>query len=144
MIGYDTGGSSGGTGGWTDLETVWDTVTDLWDDIVDTVQFVASAIWEWVETIVEIVRWVRVVVMEIYGVPMERWQTHADERTCPQCASRNGAIFEQGTGEAPPLHTNCRCQRVFAYTDWRTRPVVTWQRQVEQIITGSWHITGWA
>jgi SPP1 gp7 family putative phage head morphogenesis protein len=140
VIGDERGGDYGG---WSDPD--WkDVVSDVWDTIVDTVGDVLDAVWTWVTEIVEIVRWVRAIVMELYGVTMERWETHGDERTCPECAGRNGAIFEADSGESPPAHTNCRCRRVYAYTDWRTRPVVVWQREVETVVTGSWQVTGWA
>ena len=142
MIGYDMGGG-GGSGG-LDTGSAWDRLEDLWNDIVDVVSDIATAVWEWVETVIDIFRWVRVVVQELYGVPMERWITHRDERTCPQCGALDGAIAERGEGDYPPAHTNCRCAREFAFTDWRTRDVTRWERQHLQIVTGGWQITGWS
>jgi hypothetical protein len=44
---------------------------------------------------------------------LERWYTAGDARTCPICAPLNGTIYWQGEGPYPPLHPNCRCQRLF-------------------------------
>jgi hypothetical protein len=140
LIGFDSGA---GGGGGLDPETIRDKLDDLWNDVVDFIQDIAEAIWSWVETVIDFFRWVRVFVQEIYGVPMERWNTRHDERTCPQCGGLDGQVWERNEGEYPPAHDNCRCTRDFAYTDWRTRTISTWQRQHEQIITGEWQITGW-
>ena len=42
------------------------------------------------------------------GIKKWRWLTAFDERTCPECASRDGRVYEWGD-EQPPLHPRCRC-----------------------------------
>jgi hypothetical protein len=149
MIGFDSGGGGGGYG--IDVETVqdaWARLTELWDTVfdlvTDVVSDVANAIYEWVATVVDIYRWVTTWVSELYGVTMERWVTAGDERTCPQCGGMNGQIREKGEGEYPPLHGNCRCGRVFAFTEWHTREVLTTVREHTQETVWTWQLTGWA
>jgi hypothetical protein len=50
-----------------------------------------------------------------------RWQTAADERVCPICGPYVGRAWPQGEGPSPPLHPNCRCVRVYAFTTWQVR-----------------------
>ena len=49
------------------------------------------------------------------------WRTSGDERVCPICGPLNGLEFAADTGPMPPLHINCRCQRLYAHTEWRLR-----------------------
>lgn len=51
-----------------------------------------------------------------------RWVTAQDERVCPECGPLDGLVWESAVGPTPPLHVNCRCQRIFAYVEWRLRP----------------------
>jgi hypothetical protein len=143
MIGFDMGGGGGSNISPERVQDAWDRLSRLWDDVVDFVTDLARAVFGWVETVIDIYRWVRVLVTEIYGVPMERWTTHHDERTCPQCGALDGQTWERNDGEYPPAHTNCRCSRTYAYTDWRTREIVTWERQRHQVSIWTWQITGW-
>ena len=50
-----------------------------------------------------------------------RWETAADEKVCPICGPYAGRVWRAGDGPQPPLHPNCRCQRVFAFTTWTVR-----------------------
>ena len=43
------------------------------------------------------------------GIEKVRWISAINERTCEECSSLNGMIFESGKAQLPPLHTNCRC-----------------------------------
>jgi hypothetical protein len=138
MIGHDSSSPA------PQRDSGWERLGDFVEDVVEFVQDIARAIWEWVETVVDIVRWVRVIVQQIYGVPMERWITRNDEHTCPQCGGLDGQVWERGEGEYPPAHNNCRCSREYAFTEWRTRDVTVWQRQHQRIVTGGWQITSWS
>jgi len=50
-----------------------------------------------------------------------RWVTASDERTCPVCAPLEGQIWRDHDGPQPPLHGNCRCTRVHAFTEVTSR-----------------------
>ena len=50
-----------------------------------------------------------------------RWVTQSDERVCPECGPLDGLVWQEDAGPTPPLHVNCRCERVFAFTEWSTR-----------------------
>lgn len=50
-----------------------------------------------------------------------RWETASDEKVCPICGPYAGHIWKKDDGPHPPLHPNCRCQRVYAFTTWTTR-----------------------
>lgn len=58
---------------------------------------------------------------EAYPVIFEIWRTTADERVCPVCGPLAGLEFRAGEGPQPPLHLNCRCQRVQSRVEWRLR-----------------------
>jgi hypothetical protein len=58
---------------------------------------------------------------EAYPAVFEVWQTSGDERVCPVCGPLAGHENEAGTGPMPPLHGNCRCQRVTSRVEWRLR-----------------------
>lgn len=47
-----------------------------------------------------------------------RWETASDEKVCPICGPYAGRVWRAADGPHPPLHPNCRCQRVYAYTTW--------------------------
>lgn len=71
--------------------------------------------------------WVAVLRQEVTPVVWTRWQTAEDERVCPECAPLDGLVWPEGEGPAPPLHPSCRCQRSFAFTEWRVREQTDWQ-----------------
>ncbi len=50
-----------------------------------------------------------------------RWETASDESVCPTCGPYAGRVWRSDDGPQPPLHPNCRCQRVFAFTTWTVR-----------------------
>lgn len=50
-----------------------------------------------------------------------RWETASDEKVCPICGPYAGRVWRAGDGPQPPLHPNCRCQRVYAFTTWTVR-----------------------
>lgn len=50
-----------------------------------------------------------------------RWQTASDEKVCPVCGPYAGHVWKADDGPQPPLHPNCRCQRVHAFTTWIAR-----------------------
>jgi hypothetical protein len=77
---------------------------------------VERGVWAWVE----IVR--RALVPEVWT----RWATVEDERVCPECGPLDGQTWPAGEGPSPPLHVNCRCARVHAFTVWRVRPTAGW------------------
>ena len=56
-----------------------------------------------------------------------RWATREDERVCPECGPLDGLVWPDGEGPAPPLHVNCRCARVHAFTRWRVRATTGWE-----------------
>ena len=47
-----------------------------------------------------------------------RWETASDEKVCPICGPYAGRVWRATDGPQPPLHPNCRCQRVYAFTTW--------------------------
>ncbi|MEZ4529585.1 MAG: phage minor head protein [Thermomicrobiales bacterium] len=67
-----------------------------------------------IEDIVEITH--RVLEAQVYT----RWETASDEKVCPVCGPYAGRVWRADDGPQPPLHPNCRCQRVYAYTTWTT------------------------
>lgn len=58
---------------------------------------------------------------DIEAVLWTRWVTAFDERVCPVCGPYAGRVWPSDDGPFPPLHPNCRCGRVYAFTTWRTR-----------------------
>lgn len=140
MIGYESGGGGGGSSR-PDAIRTWERIRD---DATDLFEDVRDVIWRWVETVSDVVLWVRVLVERLEGVAMERWQTRNDERTCPQCGGLDGQIWAWNEGEFPPAHNNCRCARVYARTEWSTRTESVWQRRTRRVVSGGWQQTGWA
>ncbi|MEZ4506645.1 MAG: phage minor head protein [Thermomicrobiales bacterium] len=67
-----------------------------------------------IEDVVEITH--RVLEAQVYT----RWETASDEKVCPVCGPYAGRVWRADDGPQPPLHPNCRCQRVYAYTTWTT------------------------
>ena len=76
---------------------------------------VASIAISVVEDVVEITH--RVLDAQVWT----RWETASDEKVCPVCGPYAGRVWRAGEGPEPPLHPNCRCQRVFAFTTWTVR-----------------------
>jgi predicted nucleic acid-binding Zn ribbon protein len=50
-----------------------------------------------------------------------RWETSGDDRVCPICGPYAGRVWRADEGPQPPLHPNCRCQRVDAFVTWQLR-----------------------
>lgn len=68
-----------------------------------------------IEDIVDITH--RIVEAQVWT----RWETASDEKVCPVCGPYAGRVWRAAEGPQPPLHPNCRCQRVFAFTTWSVR-----------------------
>ena len=71
--------------------------------------------------------WVLVERRELVPEPWTRWATVEDERVCPECGPLDGLVWPAGEGPVPPLHVNCRCARVAAFTLWRVRATTGWE-----------------
>ncbi|MDQ3044819.1 MAG: phage head morphogenesis protein [Chloroflexota bacterium] len=71
--------------------------------------------------------WIEVDATSSQVVIWTSWATGDDERVCPECGPLDGLSWEEGAGPEPPLHINCRCERVYAFTDWRTRYATVWE-----------------
>lgn len=142
MIGYDTGGPSGG--GW-DPDAAADRIRDVWNDRdtwLPRVTAPLEPVWELVEEVVERTISVLETIEILAPIRIERWATANDERTCPECAPLHGATWREGDGPVPPLHVNCRCQRVVAWTDWQRREVQEWRQRTIPDIRLVWRHTG--
>jgi len=122
VIGYETG-ASGGFG--TSTRDLAPSLRDRLDDAFDLV-----------DRVVERAIWVLERVAVISPVMHERWETGADERVCPECGPLHGMTWPEGEGPVPPLHVNCRCQRVHAFVEWRTRDVDEWHLRREWSVSG--------
>ena len=112
-IGFDSGDFGGGSEDRTD----WQNKLDPWGDVREPDPAVELGYWAWVE----IAR--RTLVPEVWT----RWATVEDERVCPECGPLDGLVWPAGEGPAPPLHVNCRCARVHAFTLWRVRETTGWE-----------------
>lgn len=141
MIGHDADRGRGGGSSRPVSGRGWEQIRD---DALELIEDVREIVWSWVETVVDVVIWVRVLVERLEGVAMERWHTQDDERTCPQCGGLDGQIWAWNAGEFPPAHTNCRCRRVYAFTEWTSRPVSMLERRNRRRVTGGWLQTGWS
>jgi predicted ABC-type ATPase len=42
----------------------------------------------------------------------EAWVATLDSSTCEECGALDGEIYDEGEGDEPPIHYNCRCIRV--------------------------------
>lgn len=124
MIGYDIGGAAAAQ---VNPTSVRDTVESLWEWGVDRVQDLFEPVWAWVETAFDVATWVLERIAQVFPVIHEHWYTAADERVCPECGPLAGQSWEAGDGPYPPLHDHCRCQRDYAFTEWRTRFVSEWR-----------------
>jgi Phage Mu protein F like protein len=65
--------------------------------------------------------WPDIEAIPLVPIVWTRWQTMEDERVCPECGPLDGFVWEDGDGPYPPLHVNCRCTRLYAFTEWQTR-----------------------
>ena len=79
----------------------------------------AAGYWAWVEVEQE----------EVYEVVFTVWATAGDGKVCPECGPLDGEAWEEGDGPSPPLHPNCRCERVYGWSEWRTRTVTVWEQR---------------
>jgi hypothetical protein len=142
MIGYDLGDMGGGGPAMNPVA-----VRESWGRTADwlrnRVPEVLEPVWDHVGRVVEVARWGLERVGIVYPVVHERWQTGADERVCPECGPLEGATWLEGEGIVPPLHVNCRCTRVHAFVEWRTRYVAAWRLRWTTRTEWEWQITGW-
>lgn len=81
---------------------------------------------------------VRTMVQTLDPVRYEVWQTHADERTCPTCGALDSQVWPADDGFTPPIHDNCRCQRVYHHTEFRSRLIEQWQDVAVPRISWEW------
>lgn len=73
--------------------------------------------------------WVEVEREDVTPVVWTRWLTAGDGRVCPVCGPLDWLTWEEDDGPQPPQHPNCRCVRAYAFTEWRSRPVTTWEER---------------
>ena len=106
-MGWDRGGLGGSS-----RNTATDRNQPIRNTWLDQVTTIAVSI---VDEVVEIVH--RTFEAEVWT----RWQTAADEKVCPICGPYAGRAWKAADGPQPPLHPNCRCQRVYAFTTWTIR-----------------------
>lgn len=142
MIGFDLG-AMGGDDRMANPEAVretWDRITNAFSTRVPDI---LEPVWDLVGRVVEIAQWVLETVAEVYPVVWERWETASDERVCPECGPLHGRAWPEGEGDAPPVHVNCRCHRVYAFTEWRTRWTSEWRLRWTPHTVFDWQITGW-
>lgn len=143
MIGFDTGGPSGG--GW-DPQPAADRIRDIWNDRdtwLPRVTAPLEPVWELFEDIIQRTISVLETIEILDPIRIERWVTAGDERTCPECAPLHGRTWTAGDGPTPPLHVNCRCQRLFAWTEWQRREVLEWRQRTIPDVRLVWRISGW-
>jgi hypothetical protein len=140
VIGYDTGGPGGR--GWTPQPAA-DRIREMWRERDPWPPRAAAPVWEWVEAIVDRVVTVLETIEVLDSIPIERWETAGDERTCPECAPLHGRTWQAGDGPQPPLHVNCRCRRAHARTEWRRREVREWRQRTIPVRRLEWRVTGW-
>lgn len=141
MIGYDTGGPGGGG---PDINAVRDAWENTVDTLRDRVDDVLEPIMELVERVTGAFRWVLETIELVEPIVYQRWVTAADEHVCPECGPLHGHVWEADAGPMPPVHVNCRCQRVVDHTEWRTRITTEWRLNWTTTSTWEWTITGWA
>lgn len=87
------------------------------------------------------VEYVREVIAEYDPIRFESWQTQDDERTCPICGQLDGIVWAAGEGFTPPVHDNCRCQRVYHHTEFSVRYIESWQRRETTVFDWQWKRT---
>lgn len=117
---------------------------DGYDSIRDRVADILEPVYELFEVVVGAFRWVLETVRVVYPVEFYRFVVYGDERTCPECGAWHGTTWEEGYDPvAPPLHVNCRCEVVHAWTEWRVRYVDEWRLRWFSWSEWEWRITGW-
>lgn len=52
-------------------------------------------------------------------VKRERWLATLDARTCVECQSLDGRVFDLDKGQRPPAHVGCRCTVTAVLKSWR-------------------------
>jgi hypothetical protein len=67
------------------------------------------------------ITWPEVEAIPLIPIVWTSWHTTEDERVCPECGPLDGLTWEATDGPMPPLHVNCRCTRVYAFTEYRVR-----------------------
>lgn len=72
---------------------------------------------------------VRVAIENLDPIRFEQWRTQDDERTCPTCGQLDGQVWQEGDGFSPPVHDNCRCERVYHHTEFNKRITYEWQER---------------
>lgn len=118
--------------------------SEVWDNVVDIVTEPLEEVWGWVEKIIDVAEWVLEWTQILYPVDWYRWATAGDERMCPECGAMDGVQWEDGAAPvSPPLHVNCRCQVVYAWTEWRSRWVEDWRLSWSTKTEWDWKVTGW-
>jgi hypothetical protein len=65
--------------------------------------------------------WPVIIQQLLTPIVYTQWFTAYDERVCPECGPLAGLVWEENDGPTPPLHVNCRCERVYAFTEWQVR-----------------------
>ena len=83
---------------------------------------------------------VRTVVEALDPVRYEKWHTQEDERTCPTCGQLDGQVWQEGEGFSPPVHDNCRCERLYHHTEFRKRLIEQWQDVAVPTFSWEWRI----
>ena len=104
-------GWEGNLGGESSRSQPDDRNTSARQDIFEEVADIAISIVDDIITVIH-----RILEPEIWT----RWQTASDEKVCPICGPYAGRAWKENDGPQPPLHPNCRCQRVYAFTTWIT------------------------
>lgn len=142
-IGWDTGGSTGGSvkmpKPWTKPDSVREAGRLVARQVIEQVPR-----WELMQRGRSVAEWVLEWTAERYPVAWHAWQVHADERLCPECSIYAGDSWEADTWHpSPPLHVNCRCDEVLDRIEWRTRYVETWRLRYKRVTWWEWEQTGW-
>lgn len=127
----------------------WDRIADAFGDTRDfyrtRVVDVLEPVYEWVEVVAGGWFWFLETIEIVYPVFFYRFVVHGDERTCPECAAWHGTTWEEGYDlVSVPLHVNCRCSVIHAWTEYRTRYVDEWRLRWRTWTEWEWEITGWA
>lgn len=48
-----------------------------------------------------------------------QWISTLDARTCEECGSKDGQVYDVGEGPRPPAHFNCRCTTAPVLRSWK-------------------------
>lgn len=62
-------------------------------------------------------------LVDLVEIRIEQWRTASDERVCPECGPLAWYVWQEGSGPYPPLHINCRCVRVYVWSEYQVREV---------------------